>query len=398
MTTDRADRGGADGAELTLVIAAALYCGYGISQGLLAVALDMSRYPHPVPTVAVAAAVFAGAAAVIVPCVRAGAMQATLVTSYTAVLIAAVVLDAVLTRPQDGHNWTYFMYPVSLINSIMIGLTYRRYLTVIAATVALAGTYVLAAHIWQHDPLWNVLPNALSYPANTTVAWAVGHHLRRTGQRLDRARAESVAQAETAAAARAQARSARILHDRALQALEALARDSRITDPALRGHIARDAAWLRAYIERDPGAPGGDLVTALHELAQGKAAVGLNVELNIAQLRDGTVSLPPERQEALLGAAHEALTNVAKHAGVTHAAVRAHLLDGTLVLTVVDHGSGFTADAPRLDMGAGIRESIIGRLSDAGGTATVESTPGSGTVVRLSVPARTDIRAGADQG
>lgn len=398
MIADRADRGGADGAELTLVIAAALYCGYGISQGLLAVALDMSRYPHPVPTVAVAAAVFAGVAAVIVPCVRAGAMQATLVTGYTAVLIVAVVLDAVLTRPQDGHNWTYFMYPVSLINSIMIGLTYRRYLTVIAATVALAGTYVLAAHIWQHDPLWNVLPNALSYPANTTVAWAVGHHLRRTGQRLDRARAESVAQAETAAAARAQARSARILHDRALQTLEALARDSRITDPALRGHIARDAAWLRAYIERDPGALGGDLVTALHELAQGKAAVGLNVELNIAQLRDRTVSLPPERQEALLGAAHEALTNVAKHAGVTHAAVRAHLLDGTLVLTVVDHGSGFTADAPRLDMGAGIRESIIGRLSDAGGTATVESTPGSGTVVRLSVPARTDIRAWADQG
>jgi signal transduction histidine kinase len=377
-------RGGADGAEFALVIAAALYCGYGIAQGILAILLDAGRYPSVTPNVLVALVVFGSTAAVVIACLRADHLLAWPVSAYTVVLIAAVIADAALTRPRDGHTWVYFMYPVSLINSIMIGLTYRRLPTVLSVTAALSGAYVYSAVFLHHDPVWNVLPNGLSYPANTSVAWAVGRFLRRSGSSLDEVRAESVARAVAVAAGHARARNMRILHDRALQTLETLAMDARITDTALRGYIAQEGAWLRAYIEREEAGPAGDLVTALHELTQRKAAAGLHVELNIAQLRDGEVSLRADVQEALVDAAGEALTNVIKHAGVTHATIRAHLTAANLELTVVDHGAGFDTSAPR--GGVGLRESISGRLAEAGGSASIESATGAGTAVRLTVP------------
>lgn len=376
--------GGGAGAELALVIAGALYCGYGVLQGAVAVILDSPRYPSAAPSIGLAVAVFTAVAAVTAACLRKRRMLPGPVGALTVVLVAAVIVDAALTRPRDGQSWVYFMYPVSLICSITIGLAYWRLAVVLSMTAALVIAYCAAAVLLHRDPAGNVFLNALSYPANTGVAWAVAQYLRRTGRRLDEARAESVAHATAVAAAQAHARGMRILHDRALQTLEALAGDARIADAQVRGHIAHDAAWLRSYLERDGTEPAGDLLTALQELAQRKGATGLIVELNVAQLREAAVELPAESTSALVDAAHEALTNVSKHAGVTHASVRARVAVDRVELTVTDRGSGFDPAAPR--PGLGISESIVGRLAEIGGTATIDSTPGTGTVVRLTVP------------
>ena len=59
--------------------------------------------------------------------------------------------------------------------------------------------------------------------------------------------------------------------------------------------------------------------------------------------------------------------------------------DDHLVLEVVDDGVGFTPSERSDDAGFGLRaaESLV---REHGGTMEVESTPGSGTIVRVEVP------------
>jgi hypothetical protein len=64
-------RGGAEGAEFALVIAASLYCGYGIAQGILAILLDAGRYPSVTPNVLVAVVVFGSTGVVLAACLPA---------------------------------------------------------------------------------------------------------------------------------------------------------------------------------------------------------------------------------------------------------------------------------------------------------------------------------------
>jgi signal transduction histidine kinase len=64
--------------------------------------------------------------------------------------------------------------------------------------------------------------------------------------------------------------------------------------------------------------------------------------------------------------------------------MRAYRTPGALTVSVLDHGAGF--DPARTPPGMGLRESITRRLADAGGAATVQSAPGEGTYVELTVP------------
>ncbi len=78
--------------------------------------------------------------------------------------------------------------------------------------------------------------------------------------------------------------------------------------------------------------------------------------------------------------------NVLLHAGTSLAWVEVRLA-GDVLVQVRDAGAGF--DAGRLDPSRlGVRRSIIERLADAGGEASVRSVPGSGTVVSLRWPRR----------
>ena len=58
--------------------------------------------------------------------------------------------------------------------------------------------------------------------------------------------------------------------------------------------------------------------------------------------------------------------------------------DGGAEVFVRDRGAGFDPESVPDDR-RGVRESIIGRMERHGGTATVRSTPGSGTEVALAI-------------
>jgi signal transduction histidine kinase len=79
----------------------------------------------------------------------------------------------------------------------------------------------------------------------------------------------------------------------------------------------------------------------------------------------------------------EAISNVARHSGVTQAWVTLRSEPGVLTLEVEDHGKGLDAGAPRRGLGlVGMRE----RAALVGGTLEMRVPRGGGTLVRLTVP------------
>ena len=79
------------------------------------------------------------------------------------------------------------------------------------------------------------------------------------------------------------------------------------------------------------------------------------------------------------------MVNAAKHAGVVLVEVYAEVEDERVTVFVRDRGAGFDAAAVPADR-YGLAESVVGRVTRAGGTATVRTAPGEGTEVRLELP------------
>ena len=93
----------------------------------------------------------------------------------------------------------------------------------------------------------------------------------------------------------------------------------------------------------------------------------------------------PEIESTVYRLVQEALTNIAKHARAANVSVRLRDGDGDIDLTVRDDGAGFDPQHQSSGFGLiGMRE----RLALVNGTLHVESSPGAGTVLRASIPAR----------
>lgn len=91
----------------------------------------------------------------------------------------------------------------------------------------------------------------------------------------------------------------------------------------------------------------------------------------------------PDTEAAVFRAAQEALSNVAKHAQAAKVQITLTYLGDILLLDVADDGTGFDVGAATGGYGlVGMRQ----RLSRVGGTLTAESSPGSGTILNVSVP------------
>lgn len=161
---------------------------------------------------------------------------------------------------------------------------------------------------------------------------------------------------------------------------------------------ARNLAEARRFVhDLAPAelADGRPLDQALRALAGRESAEsGLPVRFHL----DGTpVPLPAAAQSALLRIAQGALANVREHAGASAAAITLSFLGDQAVLDVADDGRGFEPGPPgssgstgptgdrREGRGYGL-PAMRARLRQLGGTLTVESTPGEGTVVSAMIP------------
>lgn len=96
------------------------------------------------------------------------------------------------------------------------------------------------------------------------------------------------------------------------------------------------------------------------------------------------LELPLEHEIQTYHIVHEALSNIARHSGATHARLFVDASFGYYVFTIEDNGSGESTFAP-VEGHYGViimRE----RARQIGGTIKVESTAGQGTQVQLSFP------------
>jgi two-component system, NarL family, sensor histidine kinase UhpB len=82
----------------------------------------------------------------------------------------------------------------------------------------------------------------------------------------------------------------------------------------------------------------------------------------------------------------EAISNVIKHSGATHCSISCNLADGDMHIVVRDNGNGIPMELDgRLDRGHGMA-SMKHRAKQLQGQCLVESGPGYGTVIRLTLP------------
>ncbi|SDU24786.1 sensor histidine kinase [Jiangella alkaliphila] len=101
------------------------------------------------------------------------------------------------------------------------------------------------------------------------------------------------------------------------------------------------------------------------------------------------VGLDPTVEATMLRVIQEALTNARRHAAADTVTVTISYLDDVVVVDVHDDGLGFNTSARSPGVGLpAMRE----RVDGVGGALTIESTPGDGTTVAVTVPATATSR------
>jgi signal transduction histidine kinase len=195
------------------------------------------------------------------------------------------------------------------------------------------------------------------------------------------------------------ARIAHELHDAVSQKLFSLRLTAQAAaalvdrDPARAKDELRQVAMLAAeaadelravVVEMRPAALDEDgLLAALRSEVQVlDRAHSARVEFTSCKMR----ALPAAQEEAVLRVAQEALHNALRHASATAVTVRLEGRGRGAALTVTDDGCGFD---PSVVRSAGRHLGLVSmrdRASGAGGSLTVQSEPGKGTVIEMEVP------------
>ncbi|MFF3675530.1 sensor histidine kinase [Streptomyces sp. NPDC002120] len=191
-------------------------------------------------------------------------------------------------------------------------------------------------------------------------------------------------------------RLAREIHDTLAQGLSSIQLLLRAAERALPGeapaleHIARareaaqeNLAEARRFVRAltPPDLEHGSLAAALERLCAG--APGPRVRFSLS---GSPRVLPTPYEVALLRIAQSALANVVRHARAGRAEITLTFMDASVTLDIVDDGHGFDpSSAPSGEGGFGL-PAMRSRAETLGGLFTVESSPGQGTAVAVTLP------------
>lgn len=182
------------------------------------------------------------------------------------------------------------------------------------------------------------------------------------------------------------------LHDSVLQTLALIQRRS--ADPAEVTRLARAQerelrSWLygpsaaaEAGPEGDRDGAGAATLRAAVESAVAAVEDAHAVPVEVVVVGDRPLDTPAE---ALVQALREATLNAVRH-GRPPVRVYVEASADGVEAWVADRGEGFDLAAVPADR-LGVRESVLGRMERAGGSARVRPAPGGGTEVVLRLPA-----------
>lgn len=310
-----------------------------------------------------------------------------------------------LWYPLAGWSPAYYLVSANFFGLLWAFLPFGA---AVAGNVGLLALILLRSLVTAGQPLSSLL----GWPLLSGVfalGWAVllalwmrsvmqeSQRRQRLIEALEAAR-QNLAQAERQAGVLAERqRLAREIHDTLAQDFTSIVLHLEAADAALpveagpgRTHLARARETARAGLAearrlvlalRPEPLEGASLPQALRRVA-GRWADETGIPATVAVTGE-PVALHPEAEVTLLRAAQEALTNVRKHARARAATLTLSYMGDQVALDVQDDGVGFDAAAPAEGFGlAAMRQ----RAEQLGGAVVVESAPGRGTTVALTLP------------
>jgi signal transduction histidine kinase len=190
-------------------------------------------------------------------------------------------------------------------------------------------------------------------------------------------------------------RIARDLHDGVIQSLfavgiglqgaAAIVGDPRLADRIQQfvSEIDRVIGDVRSYIFglRPSVMTAGNLTNTLEQLAhEVEERTGVTVIVEIDASLEGTLA---DASAQIVHIVREALSNMGRHSGATTCRVSILRDDSSAVVQIDDDGRGFDPASASRGMGMG---NLLQRAEAIGGQLEVESHPGSGTTISVTVP------------
>lgn len=305
-------------------------------------------------------------------------------------------------------------------------LPWRAGLYAVGATTAVA----IAGFAWHRGGLdaGSVIGPTLGALVAIAAVWgftAVAAESDRRRELIDelrRTQAELATVERAAGAARERERLAREIHDTLAQGLSSIqlllaaavralpgAESTDGVAPAAAVNTARERieqarraaqdnlAEARRFVAEltPPSLNGQSLAAALERLCQtvsGQSAIPVRFATAGADGTGTPTALPTPIEVTLLRVAQSALANVTQHSSASAATVTLTLTNESVMLDIVDDGMGFAPerlDAPGAAAGAtggfGL-PAMRARVTELGGGLSVESEPGHGTAVGVTIP------------
>lgn len=190
------------------------------------------------------------------------------------------------------------------------------------------------------------------------------------------------------------------MHDTLLNDLNLVINSPDELDPRVRERLRADVAkltsteWLRTAADVSVNdSQDVELRNRIMLMISDLQWRGLTVR--VTGSGSGIYRLEPEVADALLDAVGAALENVLRHSGADVAELDLAYTATEITAIVSDAGVGFDRSAVASDR-LGVRTSIEDRITDAGGTVRIWSSPDAGTSVMMTVPVLELIREHED--
>jgi signal transduction histidine kinase len=319
------------------------------------------------------------------------------------VIIGVIVLWFALVNMSPAYYFTLF----GLFGQVFLHLPLRYG---VIAVLILTGSIIYeqladagATFSLTNPTIWVFLLTALgAIILGVWITAIIGQSTRRRQliERLEATQAELAAAERRAGILEERQRLARDIHDTLAQGFTSIVMHLEAADQAL----PDDLDTLQKHLDRARGTARTSLeqarrvVHALrpHSLDQRslpdaieRTAVRWQEETGIPLTTTTTgdpIPLHPDIEVTLLRATQEALANIRKHAQATAVQLTLSYIDDVVVLDIQDNGVAFAgAAASPLSGGYGL-QAMRERAEQCGGSVTLESEPGEGTTVVVSIP------------
>ena len=316
-------------------------------------------------------------------------------------------------------SFTWLMFPIVFLAIHLLPLVIALAVTVALTAISIAVPATTTAHLSPGAIIGPILGAMLAIIVS--LAYRALHEdartYQRTAEKLRATQAELALREHESGRIEERERLAREIHDTLAQGLSSIVLISRATEANLAAHHTEQAAQQLGVIHqvatenlaearrfiRDLSSPSltSSLAPALRRLCEETQ------ELERARGRELTCTFQLDGPEAPFGAdstTHEpsdeiaqalvriaqgALANVRAHAQAHSAVLTLGLWEEQTTLDIFDDGRGF--DPAKLEAagetgGYGFT-SLRERATALGGTLTIDSAPGEGTVINVSIPA-----------